>query len=167
MLQKEVGRREKREKIRQRGRVSNESREQVRMEDRKKNPINTPFMPPENPLQLAKIISGSLSLLKSLIACAVLYEESGNHTWPACWITYNTHSEINGIQLKVKVRVYSQAPIDSLNVLLTKLNPLYLNSTHGIKYTERVEFIKLSKLGWPHCFVCDIYYTVIIFSIET
>ena len=31
-----------------------------------------PFMPPENPLQLAKIIRGSFSRLKSLMAWAVL-----------------------------------------------------------------------------------------------
>lgn len=31
-----------------------------------------PFMPPENPLQLAKIIRGNFSRLKSLMAWAVL-----------------------------------------------------------------------------------------------
>lgn len=47
-----------------------------------------PFIPPEKPLQFAKTIRGSPSLLKSLIASAVLKAESGNHTCPACWIIW-------------------------------------------------------------------------------
>lgn len=43
----------------------------------------SPFMPPEKPLQLAKINSGSSSFPKSWIACAVLYALSGNQTCPA------------------------------------------------------------------------------------
>mmetsp|Transcript_13101 Transcript_13101/g.27698 ORF Transcript_13101/g.27698 Transcript_13101/m.27698 type:complete len:209 (+) Transcript_13101:1076-1702(+) len=42
-------------------------------------------VPPEKPRQLAKIMSGRFSPRpKSLIACAVLYAESGYQTWPAC-----------------------------------------------------------------------------------
>lgn len=47
-----------------------------------------PFMPLEKPLQLAKIISGRCSRLKSRIAWAVLKAESGNQTCPACWIIW-------------------------------------------------------------------------------
>mmetsp|Transcript_12103 Transcript_12103/g.38687 ORF Transcript_12103/g.38687 Transcript_12103/m.38687 type:complete len:263 (-) Transcript_12103:28-816(-) len=49
--------------------------------------------PPENPRQLAKMMSGSSSRLKSLMACAVLNAESGNHTWPA-W--FHTRSWLSG-----------------------------------------------------------------------
>jgi hypothetical protein len=38
--------------------------------------------------QLAKMINGSSSTVKSRIACAVLYAESGNHTPPACGVTF-------------------------------------------------------------------------------
>ena len=41
---------------------------------------NTPFIPPEKPLQFAKMINGRPSWLKSLMDCAVLKEESGYHT---------------------------------------------------------------------------------------
>ena len=42
-------------------------------------------VPPEKPRQLANTKSGSCSpLLKSLMAVAVLYALSGNHTCPAC-----------------------------------------------------------------------------------
>jgi len=44
-------------------------------------------MPPEKPRQLANIISGSCSRLNIFMASAVLYDESGNQTWPACWVT--------------------------------------------------------------------------------
>lgn len=47
-----------------------------------------PFMPLEKPLQLAKIISGRCSRLKSRMAWAVLKAESGNQTCPACWIIW-------------------------------------------------------------------------------
>jgi len=41
-------------------------------------------VPPENPRQLAKITRGKFSpRLKSRIACAVLWAESGYQTWPA------------------------------------------------------------------------------------
>ena len=56
-------------------------------------PAPVPFIPPEKPRQLAKMMSGSSSRPKSLMACAVLYAESGNHTWPACWITCITHKK--------------------------------------------------------------------------
>eukprot|EP00160_Parvularia_atlantis_P017284 Unigene5881_Nuclearia_a/m.17975 Unigene5881_Nuclearia_a/g.17975 ORF Unigene5881_Nuclearia_a/g.17975 Unigene5881_Nuclearia_a/m.17975 type:complete len:301 (+) Unigene5881_Nuclearia_a:796-1698(+) len=53
--------------------------------------------PPENPRQLAKIISGSSSpWLKSLIACAVLNAESGNQTCPACCSTCCCDSALAG-----------------------------------------------------------------------
>mmetsp|Transcript_17862 Transcript_17862/g.41326 ORF Transcript_17862/g.41326 Transcript_17862/m.41326 type:complete len:231 (+) Transcript_17862:628-1320(+) len=42
--------------------------------------------PPLKPLQFAKTIKGRSSVRKSLIACAVLYAELGNHTHPASWI---------------------------------------------------------------------------------
>lgn len=51
-------------------------------------PCQSPFIPPEKPLQLAKTIKGSPSRLKSLIAWKVLKAESGNQTCPACWIIY-------------------------------------------------------------------------------
>mmetsp|Transcript_14907 Transcript_14907/g.36608 ORF Transcript_14907/g.36608 Transcript_14907/m.36608 type:complete len:258 (+) Transcript_14907:1037-1810(+) len=47
----------------------------------------SPYMsrrPPANPRQLAKMMSGRPSRFMSLMACAVLKAESGNHTWPAC-----------------------------------------------------------------------------------
>ena len=46
-----------------------------------------PFMPPEKPLQLANTMRGRPSRFRSLMAWAVLKAESGNHTWPACWMT--------------------------------------------------------------------------------
>lgn len=52
------------------------------------SPVHLPFIPPENPLQLANTIRGNPSLLKSLIACAVLYDESGNQTCPVNIIQY-------------------------------------------------------------------------------
>uniref|UniRef100_A0A8W7PP50 Uncharacterized protein n=1 Tax=Anopheles coluzzii TaxID=1518534 RepID=A0A8W7PP50_ANOCL len=48
------------------------------------------------PRQLARIISGSSSRPKSLIACAVLNDESGNHTWPACWNVFASESRLAG-----------------------------------------------------------------------
>lgn len=45
-----------------------------------------PFIPPEKPLQLENTIRGKPSRFRSLMACAVLKAESGNHTCPACWI---------------------------------------------------------------------------------
>mmetsp|Transcript_24814 Transcript_24814/g.42770 ORF Transcript_24814/g.42770 Transcript_24814/m.42770 type:complete len:215 (+) Transcript_24814:1208-1852(+) len=48
---------------------------------------NMSRMPPENPRQLAKMNRGRPSRDMSAIAWDVLYAESGNHTWPACWTT--------------------------------------------------------------------------------
>ncbi len=59
-----------------------------------------PFIPPEKPLQLANTMSGSPSLLKSLMACAVLKAESGNHTCPACWMIYQKKHRTLVISLK-------------------------------------------------------------------
>lgn len=42
--------------------------------------VNIPFIPPEKPRQLARMINGRPSCLKSLIHWAVLKEESGYHT---------------------------------------------------------------------------------------
>mmetsp|Transcript_12096 Transcript_12096/g.51970 ORF Transcript_12096/g.51970 Transcript_12096/m.51970 type:complete len:341 (+) Transcript_12096:260-1282(+) len=60
----------------------------------------SPYMsrvPPENPRQLAKMISGKFSaLLKSRIAVAVLCALSGNHTWPACAKTVSRDSGLAG-----------------------------------------------------------------------
>ena len=55
-----------------------------------------PLIPPLNPRQLAKMMRGSSSLLKSLIACAVLYAELGNHTWPACCVIFVSVSKLAG-----------------------------------------------------------------------
>lgn len=67
-----------------------------------------PFIPPEKPLQLAKTIRGSPSLLKSLIAWAVLKAESGNHTCPACWIIWweekSTVRPLKHINVRVKTQ---------------------------------------------------------------
>ena len=42
-----------------------------------------PLIPPENPLQLAKMKRGRPSLFMSKMLWAVLKAESGYHTWPA------------------------------------------------------------------------------------
>ena len=41
---------------------------------------DAPLIPPENPLQLAKMNSGRFSRFMSSTACAVLKAESGYHT---------------------------------------------------------------------------------------
>ena len=54
-------------------------------------------VPPEKPRQLAKMMSGRFSpRLKSSMAWAVLYDESGNHTWPACASTTSRDSGLAG-----------------------------------------------------------------------
>lgn len=53
-----------------------------------------PFIPPEKPLQLANTMRGRRSRLKSQMTWAVLKAESGNHTWPACCMTWNENTEI-------------------------------------------------------------------------
>mmetsp|Transcript_6409 Transcript_6409/g.27247 ORF Transcript_6409/g.27247 Transcript_6409/m.27247 type:complete len:212 (+) Transcript_6409:1047-1682(+) len=48
---------------------------------------NISLIPPENPRQLATMNNGRPSRFISRIAWAVLCEESGNQTWPACCST--------------------------------------------------------------------------------
>mmetsp|Transcript_29803 Transcript_29803/g.65161 ORF Transcript_29803/g.65161 Transcript_29803/m.65161 type:complete len:205 (+) Transcript_29803:1280-1894(+) len=58
---------------------------------------NMSFLPPEKPRQFASSSSGSPSpVLKSRIACAVLYAESGNHTCPACMAVCGFDSRFAG-----------------------------------------------------------------------
>ena len=58
---------------------------------------NMSLRPPEKPRQLARMTSGSPSpVLKSWMACAVLYAESGNQTWPACIAVVGFDSRLAG-----------------------------------------------------------------------
>ena len=58
---------------------------------------NMSLRPPEKPRQLASTINGKPSpVLKSWMACAVLYAESGNQTCPACICTCGLDSRFAG-----------------------------------------------------------------------